>query len=345
MPKKSVARKVRVSKQKRQIIKPGVLKARRSVLKSALRRRSRGPKRIPQKEYTDIEDMLMDMSVENCSEQVNGSDIENLLYSTTSSTADLGYRFGFYIGKSIGLKSEGRRSFPEVLGMFGMHNPLYYPFKDQVIITSKPRGNFPHLGRDIHVYGAGLIAGYLTHVAGMPVNTKERQCVYNGSDLCKFVSEPRTKKEEFPGIGVDAATGAIAGTLLNRGFENKGCECQRILAFIPLVGNKIERHVLKMLVMSGKKMGAAPSQPHISAVISSIANYFGAAEHSVEKKGRKMLIRLRYKSYNSTQGFVSIPAALIAGFAESTGRTARISFTTNRDKSYTVAIEADKRRE
>ena len=94
------------------------------------------------------------------------------------------------------------------------------------------------------------------------------------------------------------------------------------------------------MIMAGKKLGSMSNQKQTAGTVSSIANYFGAAKHSVEKKGGKTLIRLQYQSYNSMQGFISLGAALITGFLESTGRAASVSFVTNRDKSYTVIIDA-----
>ncbi len=316
----------------------------RSAFKDVLRRRKSKRAVLPVA-ATDMEDLLIGMAIESAAVQRNGTDIENLLYSTTASTADLGYNFGFSVGRAIALRSDGKKSLSTVLDMIGLKDSLYHPFRDQVIITSSPAIRAPlQVKGNVHVYVAGVISGYLSHAANMMVHTRERRCVYNGSSSCQFVSEPMSARPAHAGIGVEAATDAIASAMNSGRFSGQGHEYLRVLAYLPLIDGALQRQMIRMMAIAGKKLGSILGRAHTAVLVSSISNYFGAREHSVDSRGRKTLIRLRYESYNSMQGFVSIGAALIAGFAESTGRDASTTFRTNRDKSYTAVIEALTRR-
>ncbi|MCL4365521.1 MAG: hypothetical protein M1569_04085 [Candidatus Marsarchaeota archaeon] len=289
----------------------------------------------------DIEDFLIGMAMEHGTNQGNGADVENLLYSVTGGMSDLGYRFGFSIGKAIALKSEGKKSFDELFGIIGLGDSLYHPFRDKVIITSRP-SILPvfQLKRNIHIYEAGIISGSLSQKANIVVNTIEKQCIYNGSESCQFVSKPMSGRQQPAWIGVDAAADAIAHAIAFRHFSRHDGEYMRALAYLPLIEGNMGKHVLKIMIMSGKKLGGMSGYQDTARIVSSIANYFGAADHHVEKSGRKTLIRLQYESYNSMQGFISLGAALMTGFLESIGMSASVSFITNRDKSYTTIIEA-----
>ena len=174
----------------------------------------------------------------------------------------------------------------------------------------------------------------------MVVNTSEKRCIYNGSESCQFVSKPMSGMQQPAWIGVDAAADAIAHAIASGRFSKQEGGYMRTLAYLPLIEGNIGKHVLKIMIMAGKKLGGMSGYQNTASIVSSIANYFGAAGHHVEKSGRKTLIRLQYESYNSMQGFISLGAALITGFLESIGMSASVSFITNMDKSYTAIIEA-----
>ena len=289
----------------------------------------------------DLEDLLINMIIRCSTKASNGTDIENLIYSTTPSMSELGYGFGFSVGRSLTLKIGSNSGFPSVLDKIGLHDCLYYPSEKKVIITSRPRQEYkrPHMGQNIHVYESGVISGYLSTHTGIQISTTERRCIYNGSTECQFISTPFSSKQSFQGSGIHGAAYAIAYALKEGRYKKLNEEYYRILAYLPLTDSTISEQILKVMVMAGEKLGALSPNAHIPALVSNIANYFGVKDAKTDRKGIKSIIKLRYESYNSMQAFVAVPAALLSGFALSAGMKSHVDFSTAKDKSYTTIIE------
>ncbi len=288
----------------------------------------------------DIEDLLIDMVIRQGAKASNGTDIENLIYSMTPSMSELGYGFGFSVGRAMTLKTGTEKGFTSVLDNIGLHDSLYYPSEKKVIITSKPHQEYrpPQIHHNIHIYESGVISGYLSTYTGTKICTEEKRCIYNGSSECQFISEPLSSKQTFRGCGIDDAAYSIAYALKEGCYKKQSEEYYRILAYLPLTDSAISEQILKVMVMAGEKLGSISPNAHISSVVSNIANYFGAKDAKVERRGIKSIIKLRYESYNSMQAFVAVPAALLSGFALSAGMKTHIDFITNKDKSYTSVI-------
>lgn len=294
---------------------------------------------------SDIEDLLVEMVFGSGSNAVNGTDLENLIYNTTPSLGSIAYGFGFSVGRAATLKLGMDAPLNSVLDRIGLHDSLYYPLRDKVIITSRPhQHNRVNLGRNIHVYEAGVISGYLSTSTGMQVTAEEKRCIYNGSRECQFAAIPLSPKPTFSGMGIEQAAGAISATLGSIRFTKSEGGYYRPLAYLPLTDSKISKHILKMMVMTGERIGEAYGKGYLNQLVSNLANYFGVKDAKVERKGRKTIIKLRYESYNSIHTFVAIPAAMIVGFAKSTGRSPQASFTTNSDGTYTAHIVIDSKR-
>lgn len=294
----------------------------------------------------DFEDLLIEMVINSSAKPVNGNDVENLVYNTTPGMAELGYGFGFLIGRALTLKLGDSAPVTAVLDKIGLNQSYYYPLKDKAIITSKPHSSQPslRLGKNIHIYEAGIISGYLSTTTGMQVSVDEKRCVYNGSQECQFVATPLAPRPEFLGSGIEEISDAIAHNMLDGNYAKNGKEYYRILAYLPLMDSKISDQILKIMMLSGDKAGEIGGMGKIDRMISNISNYFGVKETKMERKGTKRIIRLRYESYNSLQTFVAMPAAIITGFANSTGNKAQVNFEKNEDNSYTMTIELNKRR-
>ncbi len=289
----------------------------------------------------DIEDLLIGMLVGCRPSQSNGTSIENLIYSTTSSTAELGYDFGFSVGRSMAFKLGKESGISSVLDRIGLKDSLYNPFVDEVMITSMhkhgQRGK-PGPGA-IHIYESGVIAGYLSASTGIRINASERRCVYSGSGECQFSASYGPRHNFYP-IGISQVIAGIASELGSSKFARLDDGYYRMLACVPLLDSRLSEQVSKIMFMTGEKL--ARSGASMSVAVENVANYFGASASS-EKRGRKSIIRLRFESYNSARAFVAMPAAIIAGLFNARGMSARVDFSTNSDSTYTAVIEATRK--
>ncbi len=320
--------------------------ARTPVKKRAKRARKQGISKAQKAASYDLEDLLVEMVINGKEKALNGTDIENLIYGTTGGLGLMGYGFGFSVGRALTLKLGPKTPLNTVLDRIGLHDSLYYPLKDKVIITSKlgSSSGLPNMGKGIHLYEAGAISGYLSTSTGVHMNAYEKRCVYNGAGECMFEASPSNQKPEFTGNGIRGTTEAISIALTKNRYHKLKNEYYRVLAYLPLMDTRISEQIMKLMIMVGERVGEIQKGAKPDGLVSNLANYFGAKDASVEKKGIKTIIKLRYESYNSLQAFVAMPAAVITGFAKSAGRASDVRFTTNKDGTYATTITLYKKR-
>lgn len=294
--------------------------------------------------FSDTEDMLLDLLVKGNNITENGTDIENLLFSISPGTGAMGYTFGFSIGRAISLKLGQGAAISSVLERLGLKNSLYHPFNDKVVITSTERKAHPkpYLGSKVHIYEAGLLSGYLSASTGMPIVASEKRCIYDGSGECQFNAFAVSSKPAYSNIGVENIASAIAYEFTNSHFKKTKNDYHRALAFLPFTDNSISKSILKVMLITGEKIGKSQSNTDMRQVIYNISNYFGIKTAEIETRPKKTIIILKYESYNSTNAFVAMPAAIIVGIAKSRGRKAIVRFTTN-GRYYTTSISINGR--
>lgn len=291
---------------------------------------------------SDIESLLVDKTLSSQSTPVNGTAIENLIYNATPKVAEIGYGFGFYIGREIYEKQGEEKKFIAMLERIGLPDSLYYPLSDRLIITSKPHTKkVSNIGKNMHVYEAGLISGYLSMSTGLKMNTTEPRCIYNGSDVCQFIAMPVSKRAEEKQVALHYIVSGIASEIITSDYKKLKNEYYRILSFLPLLQQPMFEQVRKLLVMSGERIAEHTGTQDTKRIINNIANYFGAKEAQIYlRRSGKSIIKLRYESYNSVYPYVSMPAALIVGYiSKAYAKNAEVSITTNKDKTYTTTID------
>jgi predicted hydrocarbon binding protein len=296
----------------------------------------------PLSQSYDIEEVLVDKILASNTTADNGTSIENLIYSATPSMTDIGYSFGFSVGRNMALKQGESQNFMKVLDRIGLHRSLDHPLRDSLIITSKPKAHHTkNIGINIHVYEAGIIAGYLSMSTGIKMATTESKCIYNGSGMCQFISVPAPVKKKEQQIDANGIINAISHTITDNNYRKLKNEYYRTIAYLPLLKQPVSEQVRKMLLISGSRAAERYDSTHARRIIKNIANYFGATETEVSlRKSGKSIISLKYESYNSIYPYTSMPAALIIGFvSKSLGKSAEVSVSTNRDKTYSTIIE------
>ncbi len=305
-------------------------------------RRTRSPSIQNNPAAYDIEGILVDKILGNRAIPENGTSIENLIYNATPKVAEIGYSYGFSIGRELCMKQKEDQKFTNILDRIGLVNALYYPLKDSLIITSRSATSMPKkVGHSVHVYEAGVISGYLSMSTGLKMGTIEKRCVHNGSDVCQFISIPMSSRSVQSSTDLNNIVESIAHAITDNDFKKQKNEYYRIMAYLPLMKQPMNEQVRKLLVMSGERISEYSDKKDTKRIINNIVNYFGAkdAEISMRKTG-KSIIKLRFESYNSIYPYVSMPTAIIVGFVSNAfNKSAEVSISTNKNKTYTTTID------
>ncbi|MDE1768296.1 MAG: 4-vinyl reductase, partial [Candidatus Micrarchaeota archaeon] len=201
--------------------------------------------------------------------------------------------------------------------------------------------DLPNIGKNIHLYEAGIIAGYLSSSTGVRISARESRCVYKNADSCQFIATPFTDQRLEPKISISSITNSISGEIIKNQFRHLDNEYYRILAYLPLLKQPIFEEVRKLLVLSGERIAQRTVKSDTQRIISSIANYFGVRQVSMAQARRgKRIIRLTFDSYNSVYPYTLIPTALISGLISSAYKTTtEVNVLTNKDNTYTTTIE------
>ena len=271
----------------------------------------------------DIEEILASSITEdNSTVAGNALLIPEILYNATPTLRSIAYKSGFSTGSIIYQKSgKNADTLLDVLEKAGLGKVLYYPFEDRVIITTQPR-KAQNLGKMIHTYESGMIAGYLSSALGTPVNVEETHCVYNGNSFCQFVARPLSGSMEPRAAAkedTDAVIPEIASSIYNSEDGNtKGSEAYYVLSMLPLASGAA-KEVSKIFYIAGREIAemAVSSGVPIESILQRIASSIGVSMQVV-RKYRKMpsLINVRYSPVSSMEPMVSISSSLLAGFSK-----------------------------
>ncbi|MGC8662205.1 MAG: V4R domain-containing protein [Candidatus Micrarchaeia archaeon] len=249
-----------------------------------------------------LEELLKGRLFGDASPFINTPMVPDVLYNATPSLRELAYKFGFSFGSEIGEKSGNKiDKLFEVLNKAGLQDILYYPFGDKVVIKATNK-NHTNLGRLVHIYESGIIAGFLSSTTGKAVYTKETKCVFNGDAACEFAAEPKASVETIDKYDeniVDVLAKSISSS------ELKVSQDYMLFSMLPLMAEPIKSEVAKILFAAGSKLGDNKE---------SIESYGGKFGIKVSKaKGGFVLL---YNELNSFKGFVDLSSAFFAGLAK-----------------------------
>jgi hypothetical protein len=178
-------RAIKRKKPKRRVIKGRSSK--RAPKKSAMVTKAE----IPISAYSDLEDILAERlgkKPEFAGISRKALLLTDILYTSTHQIRDFAYSTAVALGRQIYAESD--KSVGAVLNAIeasGLGGVLYYPFDDMAIITAKPLEPHLNIGSMVHVYEAGILAGYMTAATGSNIICYETHCIHNGSAICQFV--------------------------------------------------------------------------------------------------------------------------------------------------------------
>ncbi len=295
---------------------------------------------------SDLERFLVDKMVSVRSAPSNGTTVENLLYSSTPKVSSIGYSFGFVVGREMSGRLGGNSGLPKAMGLVGMQCTESSKHRNTTV-TSRPYGPSGHSLGSIHLYESGVIAGFLSARKGIRMAARETECYYGGAVSCRFVAAPsKTASMHQDKVPLEEIMDGIARYLSSTEIRPHPSEYRRILAFVPLLKNPMNKQIVRLLTMSGSRIARYSGKSDAKRIIGSIANYFGAyvSSASISESG-KSIIKLKYESYNSIYPYVSMPNALIAGFLSAVlDGSAEINLSANNRNAYTATITIKKNR-
>ena len=234
---------------------------------------------------------------------VNAPAIQDILYNATPTLRQLAYNSGFSFGKALYEKSDKSiGKLADVLQAAGFKNILYYPFEDKAIIKVKPESSY-NIGKEVHVFESGIIAGYMSAASGKIIHVNERRCAFNGANACEFVAEPIASvkiEEDYDENVVENLAQVLSKS------DSKLSQEYILFSLLPLMKEPVKSEISKLFYAAGSFLGK--SNPNIDE----IAEKFGVI---ARKRGNGILFS--YAPANSMKGFVDLSAAFFAGLAKS----------------------------
>ena len=234
---------------------------------------------------------------------VNTPAIQDILYNATPTLRQIAYNSGFSFGKALYEKSDKSIvKLIDVLQAAGFKNILYYPFEDKAIIRVKPESSY-NIGKEVHIFESGIIAGYMSAASDKIIYVNERRCAFNGADVCEFVAEPMASlkiEEDYDENIVENLAQVLSKN------DSKLSQEYMLFSLLPLMKEPVKSEISKLFYAAGSFLGK--SNPSIDK----IAEKFGVI---ARKKGKGIL--LSYAPTNSMKGFVDLSAAFFAGLAKS----------------------------
>lgn len=294
----------------------------------------------------DLEDLLIN---EFLGSSGNGRNIlvEDVFYNITPSIADLGYKYGFSVGMHIYTKThEGARNIiPDILEKLNFGKVLYNPFSDKLIITSTGRRAMPlRLGKNLHIYEAGIIAGYMSMATGLKLDANEVHCIYNNSDFCQFVCSPLTTPNFHLHVEGNRVVETLASALGAQASQARERSDYSILHMLPLLREPLLDEMAALLDLAGTKLAKETPDERVESTLNSMARNLGVEKLKLDLSKKRKSLKLRYGRYNSLDDFVTLSIQPFIGFTtEKFGSEASVYKTINQDRTYTARIELRKK--
>jgi predicted hydrocarbon binding protein len=308
------------------------------------------------------EEILLDgiMSAKHIGKTTEYSILFNSVMSTlTAELHKLYYNDGAYIGGSLYdicrknghyvLYKESVADLVSFLENAGFSRITYHIYPDRIDIKFNNRDK-TYLGRNMHVFEAGIMSGFLSTGAQQRLNVKEVSCSNNGSDLCHFMTS-----EDPPAHEPDAGEvlSRFAGSITDRIRSKAG-------AFPSFKENFAEEY----LELSSQILSEKEHAEHMHRIVRHLGSTI-ASETNLETLNRKALknierayallglgkittryakgidIELQFDRLKAKKEFVDISIAFLEGLIGSSISGADIKTNSaKRNKSYVVRIKS-----
>jgi len=289
----------------------------------------------------DTEGLLVRSILNPSRELRDGIVIEDLIYSITPKLARTAYNFGYSIGMDIFANSrKEQNTLVPVLGRLGFRNIIYQPFRDALVIRSGSRNhNVRKVGAKIHSFEAGIMAGYLSAHSGEVINTTEKECVYNGDPVCRFVSSTGRTFERSSNPSLEDVIDTIVVNIHEITFSDRSEVAYHMLPLIPMTKQPLRDEIAKIFYLIGIELSQRYGREEAEALLENIARYFGTSKGSLKLAPKTAEVQLRYSYYNSNSAFVELSTAMVRGFIKGkTSKEPNVYINVDKNKNYVVDI-------
>ena len=289
----------------------------------------------------DTEGLLVRSIINPSRELRDGIVIEDMIYSLTPKLARTAYNFGYSIGIDIFANSrKGENTLIPVLGRLGFRNIVYQPFRDALVIKSGSRNhNVRKVGAKIHSFEAGIIAGYLSAHSGEIINTIEKECIYNGDSVCRFVSNTGRAVENNSNPSLEDVIDSIAVNIHEIKFSDRSEVAYHMLPLIPMTKQPLRSEIAKIFYLIGIELSQRYGKDETEALLENMARYFGTSSGSVKITPKTAELQLTYSYHNSNSAFVELSTAMARGFIKGkTSKEPNVYINVDKNKNYVVDI-------
>ncbi len=262
----------------------------------------------------------------------------HLIYSSIPSLSELAYSKAFSIGKSIFRHSD--RSIDtllSVLGRSGIRYATYNDFESHSVITAK-NPSAPDLGANMHIFEAGLMAGFLSGQSGRRTYVEEVSCACNGRDQCRFISSEQPPIVHKPGRSGIEILEQLSRYLNDWEKQKKIPEEYLMSLFMPIMDGQIAEELEPLFYASGKRIAEdVPSAQRSIEMLSSLSGVQISARYS--KNGTIKNLNARYGDFSSRLDFIRLSRAMIFGFLDKRyGKEFDSKLSLGKNKNYILSF-------
>ena len=289
----------------------------------------------------DTEGLLVRSILNPARELRDGIVIEDMIYSLTPKLARTAYNFGYSIGVDIFVNSKKEQNtLVPVLGRLGFRNIVYQPFRDALVIKSGSRNHeVRKIGAKIHSFEAGMIAGYLSAHSGEAINTTEKECVYNGDSVCRFVSSTGRTFESNSNPSIEDVIDSIAVNVHEIKFSDRSEVAYHMLPLIPMTKQPLRSEIAKIFYLIGVELSQRYGKDGAEVLLENIARYFGISKGQIKIAPKTAEVQLKYFYHNSNSAFVELSTAMFRGFIKGkTSKEPNVYINVDKNKNYVVDI-------
>lgn len=266
--------------------------------------------------------------------------LAELLYNLTPSTRGLGYGSGFHVGVRLSELHNLTNSIHPLINALnnaGFSNVLYYPHKQTAVIEALHHQdcNMP-LNSTLHIFEAGVIAGYLSHSTGTHMSVQEVSCAHGPHQKCQFAIEQQTEinyPDAFEGttqIESSIKESALAkrpGVISSSYFS---------LLLTPLTKNPLRQELSKLLFIVGQRFGTDPM------LIENLSHIFLAHRVVVQKRGKVLKsIQIEFFKESSSKAYLDLVLPFFSGILFSEQRKLpKVSTSLTKSGNYLAELAA-----
>jgi len=296
-------------------------------------------------EFADLEGFLVKGISKHSSSPKSASHIlSELLYNITPSMRGLGYLSGFRAGLKLSSNHNSSNTIhPLVVALenAGFSKIFYHPNKHSVVIRAHHHPDCENgAKKQMHIFEAGLIAGYLTESTHMNLRVIENRCVHEGGSVCQFLAERDVEIEQVSAFeGMDEMIETLIASLGRRRIDGRISDDYFALQMLPLTKGPINAELSKLFYVMGERV--ASKTPKITEqTAQKLCVLFGLRKIKFEK-GRRAVsgINATFAPSNSLSGYAELVSAFLSGMLyQKYGKVASTQRRLGGDGSYTLEL-------